>query len=352
MPLSPAFGRSSGPSMSANTSRGFSLLELMVGIVVAMAAVVVVMQVFQSSEGARRTTTGGDDAQTSATIAMATLQRELRQAGQGLASRDLLQCQLLIAGGTTVNNLGAVAINSPDVPAGDANTDTLLLAYGSGEGSPEGDRIVNTPAGNVYQISVPTAFQLNDWVIASPAVRINPCALQLARITQAPAGFNVTVSAGQVGVNAGLLYNLGPAPVVVGYAVRNARLTSCDYRSADCANVDNWIAIADGIVSLRAQHGRDTDVPADLNVDVWDQTAAATDCQWLRTRALRLVLVARSSQQEKGDVDAPAPRWQGSDSVPPVPITLDGDWQRFRYRTLESTLPLRNMNWAPIPNGC
>jgi hypothetical protein len=34
-------------------------------------------------------------------------------------------------------------INPPtaDVPAGDANTDTLLVAYGNGEGSPEGEVI-------------------------------------------------------------------------------------------------------------------------------------------------------------------------------------------------------------------
>jgi hypothetical protein len=36
-----------------------------------------------------------------------------------------------------------VIINPPtaDVPAGDANTDTLLIAYGNNEGPPEGDVI-------------------------------------------------------------------------------------------------------------------------------------------------------------------------------------------------------------------
>ena len=39
-------------------SAGFSLVELMVGIVVAMVAVIVIMQVFRMTEGHRRSTTG------------------------------------------------------------------------------------------------------------------------------------------------------------------------------------------------------------------------------------------------------------------------------------------------------
>ncbi|MBK8577811.1 MAG: hypothetical protein IPN78_05810 [Candidatus Accumulibacter sp.] len=44
-------------------------------------------------------------------------------------------------------------INPPtaDVPAGDANTDTLLIAYGNGEGAPEGDVIT---AVNGIQLAV------------------------------------------------------------------------------------------------------------------------------------------------------------------------------------------------------
>ena len=43
--------------------QGFSLVELMVGLVVGMIGVVIMMQIFSVSEGYKRTTTGGDDAQ-------------------------------------------------------------------------------------------------------------------------------------------------------------------------------------------------------------------------------------------------------------------------------------------------
>jgi len=67
----------------ASRADGFSLVELMVGMVIGMIAIIVVMQVFSLSEGSKRTTTGGDDAQMSGAVALTMLQRDIRQAGYG-----------------------------------------------------------------------------------------------------------------------------------------------------------------------------------------------------------------------------------------------------------------------------
>ena len=84
----------------------------------------------------------------------------------------------------------------------------------------------------------------------------------------------ITVTVDTVEPSAATLYNLGPNPRIVAYAVRNGQLTSCDFMTADCRvnNAANWTAVAGGIVSLRAQYRRDT-APAgsmDGAVDVWD----------------------------------------------------------------------------------
>jgi type IV pilus assembly protein PilW len=50
--------------------------------------------------------------------------------------------------------------------------------------------------------------------------------------------------------------------------------------------------------------------------------------------------VARSRQSEISDVPAAAPTWSAGASTP---ITLDDGWQKFRYKTFETTVPLRNM---------
>ena len=128
---------------------GFSLIELMVGVAVALIATVVVMQVFQISEGQRRNTTGGDDAQTNGAMAVSMIQRDLQQAGNGVANTALLTCNLALPSGRVLNNLSPVAINSADVVAGDAGTDTLRIVYGNANGLPEGTRIA-TALGSTY----------------------------------------------------------------------------------------------------------------------------------------------------------------------------------------------------------
>jgi type IV pilus assembly protein PilW len=169
---------------------------------------------------------------------------------------------------------------------------------------------------------------------------------------------NVNTSAGVLGMANGRLYNLGRTPRVQVYAVRAQQLTVCDMLASDCAqaaDADNpavWVPIGHQVVSLRAQYGRDTTAPAmDAVVDVFDQDAPTTACEWMRVSAVRLAVVARSPQQAAQAVTASAPTWAGSASQP---IALDAleDWQQFRYRTFETLVPIRNMTWLPGAAGC
>ena len=80
------------------------------------------------------------------------------------------------------------------------------------------------------------------------------------------------------------------------YAVRNQNLTVCDYVLNDCGAAANngdpaiWVPIANNVVSLRAQYGRDTtDAPPpplvlarmDGTVDVWDQARLWDQAPWV-----------------------------------------------------------------------
>lgn len=324
-------------------TRGFSLVELMVGIVVAMAAVIVITQIFKVSEGQRRNTTGGDDAQTTGAIAVSLLQRDLRQAGQGFSNAQMLDCQLNLGNGRSVAELVPVFINPPGITAGDNDTDVLLISYGSGWGSPEGSLINSQPGAATYSVTAPQAFQPGDRVVATPQSRASPCTLDLTGLAAAPAATNVTVSLGTANVSNGTLFNLGRAPRFVAYAVRSGRLTSCDFLTQNCADAApaNWTEVADGVVSLRAEYAKDTSATRDAAVDAYDQTAPTTSCGWSRVVGLRLALVARSRQAETSAVAASAPSWAGS-----APITLgstNADWQLYRYKTFETTVPLRNI---------
>ncbi|MBK6008486.1 PilW family protein [Ramlibacter ginsenosidimutans] len=359
---------------SPRAEHGFSLIEVLIGLLIAMTGVVIMMEVLITSEQRSRTTSGGNDATSSGAVMLHLLQRDLLQAGYGINSLGLLGCRLTLPNGKVVPMAPVVIYPAADpstvVPPGDPNTDRLLVFYGNDSGQPEGNTVYSV-AGSVYTVQAPTAFNLKDYVVAWPG----SCAanLVLARIT-AVSALDVTVSAATAGATA--LYNMGQAPRIVAYAVRNGALASCDYMASDCTNTSaaNWTAISGNIVSLRAQYGRDTTAPGmDGVVDQWDQATPADACHWARTTAVRFALVARNTQYESAlnasgqrvcdQVTAAAPAWSGSTATAPdQALAIDvsrnpdnssnTDWQCYRYRTFENIAPSRNLVWMGTQAGC
>jgi type IV pilus assembly protein PilW len=346
---------------AARREAGFSMVEMMIGLMIGMIAVVVMMQVFSVSEGYRRTTTGGDDAQNNGAIALYMLQRDLRQSGLGASAIQVIGCNVTLRAGVTLNAMSPVTINHGNIPA-TASGDTLLVVYGNAPGSTEGESVQAKPSLGSYTIaaaaasaSSPGAFAVADHVIGQFQARPSPCNLSMEPVT-AVAGTTVSVAAG-VANTGGILYNLGQAPKVLVYAVRGGNLTVCDYIVSDCsvagsvANSAIWVPIASNIVSLRAQYGRDTSAPIDATVDTYDQAAPATACDWARVIAVRFALVARSSELDKTTVTTAAPTWSGAASQP-IDLSGDANWQRFRYKTFQTVVPLRNMALQGAQTGC
>lgn len=352
-------------------ARGFSLVELMVGMVIGMIGVIIMMQIFSVSEGYKRATTGGDDAQNNGAISLYGMLRDLRQAGQGTnafnglvppdAAASLINCSLTLRAGVTITANAPVTINHPSIPAGDANTDTLLIFYGSSNDSPEGDRIAAQPATNQYTMSgfsaaaSAPAILVGDRVVAHPQTRASPCALTMESVT-AVATSTVVVGTGVAGVVNGALFNLGQTPRIVAYAIRGGVLTMCDYMVDNCGgafNAAHWVPIGSNVVSLRALYGHDTAAAGamDTIVDAYNQTTPTTECGWVRMRAVQVALVARSAQLEKDNVTTAAPAWAGS-ATAAIDLSADADWQRYRYKTFETVVPLRNTAWLGVQSGC
>jgi len=341
---------------------GVSLVELMIGMLIGMIAVVVMMQVFSVSEGFKRTTTGGDDAQNTGAIGLYGLRRDMQHSGHVAGAFPVIGCNIQLRAGVTLNAWAPVTINHAGIPAGDANTDTLVIVSGSGNGSMEGDRVEAQLAQTTYTVAAAAAasgigsISINDNVVVQADPRPNPCNLTMEPVT-ALAATNVSVGTGVAGMAGGILYNLGPTPSVQAYAVRNGNLTVCDYIANDCsaaANVNNaaiWVPIASNIVSLRAEYGSDATVPMDGFVDAYSPVTPATACGWARVSAIRVALIARSSQYDRDNVTAAAPLWQGSASSP---VVLSGfaDWQHFRYKIFQTVVPLRNMAWQGAQQSC
>ncbi|WP_161780253.1 PilW family protein [Ferriphaselus sp. R-1] len=67
---------------------GFSLVDVMVGMVLGLIGTIVIFQVFESSERIKRTSTSGNDAQQNGAVAMFALERALKEAGYGMNGTD------------------------------------------------------------------------------------------------------------------------------------------------------------------------------------------------------------------------------------------------------------------------
>jgi type IV pilus assembly protein PilW len=381
---------------SRKKAGGFSIVELMVGMVLALIGILVVMQVYLFSEGRKRTTTSGGDAQSNGAIALYTLQKDTAQAGYGMANLDILNCTVRAYNQNrsptdfTFTSTAPVTINPTGIPAGDANTDVVRVAYGTSEGLAEGVSFRQQSGASAnYQVDNRAGFTVGNMVIAAqsgldctltqitnlPAsgscgqggggqtdvVVHDPGNLkdpgqnceQVPSLWNKPGGLGVTYTSGK-------LYDMGRLPITHIYAVRNGNLTLCDLTSSDCTsaaqtgNTAVWVPIVNNIVSLKAQYGRDTSAPMDMVVDTYDQTTPVTACGYARVPAVRLAVVARSPQYEKDAVTPAAPTWLGGtiDLSKKPDGTANPDWQRYRYKLFETVIPLRNIVWMGVQPSC
>ncbi len=368
---------------------GFSLVEIMVGLAIGMASIIIMLQMLTNAEASKRTTAGGNDAQMNGSLSLYSLERDIRAAGYGINAFNIVGCALSYTTTTDTRAvtvpLGPVDINPQTVatpvagliPAADAGNDIVMVVYGNANGSAEGDTLVATSTATAYQITNETAYAIGDRVMVQAATRPANCALSLDRIT-AINGVNLTVTPGKSGMPvSSVLYNMGAAPVIKVYAVREGRLTVCDYLAYDCglaayAATTNamhdtvWVPVAGNIVGLRAQYGRDNSTVATGMVgvvNVYDQITPGTpadtslrpiQCAWARTMATRLAVVSRSAAYSKDNLTTAQPTWSGSvvsatapqnPASAPFDLSGDADWQHYRYKTLETAVPLRNTIW-------
>lgn len=363
---------------------GFSLVEIMVGLVIGMATVVIMLQMLSNSDATKRKAAGGNDAQMNGALALYTLEREIRASGYGINDQRLLGCDLTYKtstdGATVTVPLQPTTVLTAGnalIPAGDANTDALMVIYSNNQGSGDGDKLLSNASAGSYQVSTPSSYSINDIVIAQNSARSTPCTLSTDKVI-AITGSTLTVDPGVMGMPANsIIFNMGGTPVINVYAIRNGNLTVCDFTAWDCSKagyanpVDSnvWVPIASNVVALRAQYGHDLLAGAPGGglqkiVSQYDQITPdkttgmngyTVDCSWARTLAVRVALVARNATYDKSDPTKVNPVWSGTTadgvSSPSNPTALpfdlsgNGDWKKYRYKTMETTVPLRNAIW-------
>jgi type IV pilus assembly protein PilW len=124
------------------------------------------------------------------------------------------------------------------------------------------------------------------------------------------------------------------------------------------SDADAMQAIADGVVEMHALYGvDDSPLPAgDRIVDKWVDPSGAYAVNALLTApdtvrqivAVRVALVMRSSLYEK-DVVTPGTVTVFGDHSAARTLTVSADDQHYRYRVIDTIVPLRNMMLLPTP---
>jgi type IV pilus assembly protein PilW len=156
-------------------------------------------------------------------------------------------------------------------------------------------------------------------------------------------------------------------PVNNTYAIdaSKALTVSAVFTSKDAPSAPLTNAVSDNIVHMRAQYGLDDGVgdlasvpfgggifvKGDGLVDRFVSAAtfnAILPAPWQYLIAVRLAIVARSAVAEKAtgaggtcETTMAAPTWSGGT----FDLSADPNWQCYRYRVFETTVPLRNWIW-------
>ena len=351
-------------------SRGMSLIEVLIAMAVSLVVVLAVYQTFAASEGYRRSATAGGDATFNGSLAMYSLQRDLRMAGFGLNSTVLLGCRVLAYDGGTDPvrdlefRLAPVAITQG---AGNA-PDTLEVTFSSTEAVPAPVRLTQATPNNLADLRIDNGFGIQAGhliIVGEPGA---DCSMQqatntptleaagsqdlLKRVsgsyrtpfgTWATSRYNKPGGLGPIYTLAGVVFPIGPAPAVNRYYVQNGNLMMDQMLQGS-----DQMPVAASIVQLQAQYGKDTD--GDAVIDTWDEVTPNAPNGWVQVVAVRLALVARSALPERPDpatgactTTTVAPIW----SVGDIDVSADPNWRCYRYRVFESTISLRNMVWRP-----
>ena len=347
------------------TQSGFSLIEILVGLVISLLVTLVIMQVFSVFEGQKRSTTGTADAQTNGNIALYNVQRDVQLAGYGLpvfAKTDSpLFCTAFTPAGASVS---PVIITDGGAAAG--ARDTITVRYGS------------TPSGGIpVQVSLAT-------VTAAPAMSVGVSNNMGCQVNDTAIIVN--------GTSCVITSVTGPTDIAVPSVPTGPDTTHIELQdgtgviaNANIACMGNWSAFTYAvnnnqlerngaanvaeIVNMQAQYG----VSATANNNQIVQWVDATGATWgptitpanrNRIKAVRIAIVARNGLLEKEDIttacssitdanptglcawDATSANPTIASPAPTIDLSSITDWQKYRYRVFETIIPIRSMIWS------
>lgn len=337
---------------------GTSLVDALVGLAVAMIAMIVVYGAFVATDTVRRNAASTADAQSASRFALFSIASQLANAGAGwsLAARWLDTCPFDANIATTLRPIAVLVTDG----GADDRPDTLVVRRALAPAIRLPAAFASAaPAGSDFHVQSPDGFVAGDRIVSIS--RTGACAMsQVTAIGPAIAGV-VDIAHTPIAIDfpiTSVLLDLGPAALA---STLRFDVVSQTLRSQDLANGDAPVPIASNIVNLKVQYGIDSD--GDGALDTWVRAnasgswspatlLAAPRTTLDRILAVRIGMIVRSDR-----VDTALTRdfhWVLFDCDAADKTTCPGRLEgtiaagssgSYRYRTLETVVPLMNVLW-------
>ncbi|WP_310462094.1 PilW family protein [Sphaerotilus sp.] len=385
---------------------GVTLIELMVGMVIGLLAVLVIAQVTTVYEGRKRTITAGSDAQVNGALALQTLQRDVQTSGYGMSEGGATGCRIVgqRAGVATRFERTLAPVVITDGADGAADSLDVLMSNHADFALPTRVAGSHLRASNVFVIGNNTGLghHKGDLMLAVPTPTPDPtdparyCSLFNVSAEPVAASNQLFHDAGADGPwnqdltntvfpgtqSTDLSYAAGSLLLDLGtlvsrrFCVTGLAEARCDTPASQIPYQLRQISFDSGtgqttaddlypqIVQLQAVYGIDTSAIADQVADIWTAVSPTTAKGWQRVVAVRVAVVARSTQNEQRPTQSAVrtasewvtptlPVWY-PDGVTAEPLRVDkappgagDDWRNYRYKVFETVIPLRNLLWQP-----
>lgn len=372
------------------TQRGLSLIETMVGLTLGLLVTLIITQVWGVFESQKQRTISGSSAQASGLLALTELEQDIRSAGAGITEAAAFACTDVYSyynDGTTVTSpipaySGTMGMAPVTIVDGGAASDTITVKRSSDilGGLPTTLTKTMPQSSSELDINTTSGIVVGDVILAVGTS--GKCAvMEVTQVQNASLKLQHNPGQGQdpsynpptsfQNTNNWPAFTEGDKITKIGQLVTHTfttnaqnELTLTDLTTPGLAPVS---VLASDIVRLKAQYGIADAGSQNVNQWVsaaigggWD-AASLTPAKIKRIKAVRLVIVARSSKLEGTNVTATCTNVSGgvnngpcawvdtaADPAPVINLSADANWRRYRYRTYQTIIPIRNVIWAGV----
>lgn len=385
-------------SSRGRSSRGLSLIEIMVGVAIGLIGMVAIFQAVAVWTKHTQSTSSGGDAQVAGTLALFNIERDLKQAGHGFgkAGTPVMGCQVAVTDtGPPARAPFNFGLRPVEIAASAGGApDQINVLYGDSSFYVD-ESTFSFSTATTKRLQRRAGFKIGDLAVVAvnPGASAATAACQLIEVTDDlnPDGVSIAHTdipytsyyaasaplvtprfnnpASAPAATSGTMYSLGPQPVLNTWSIQGNRfLTRNEVLQVQATPAAQ---IAEGVINLKAEYGYDTNNNGQIDDGPGNAewlTALPAGADWRRVLAIRVAVLVRSRQFERSSdpaastanvvtttnpfyFDDPVNRkflmTNVDGSMPAIATVGDpNNWRHYRYRVYERVIPLRNLLWT------